>query len=563
MNDSQSSCRAALFMLLSLCLCACTQQKPAEDPFMEQWRALADTTQGYSPAAEDLRPEPRVLMQHQEPQRTPPKALPSLPVTLKLHNVDVGVALRSLAAAAGVNILLGSGISGTVSINVQKTPWKDVFLGLLTTSSLQYRWQGALLQISTLAEKKREVELLTLDNQLAQQRLIANQNEPLTLSVIKIRYADAPILQQSLAGLISAPNRQTITVDEHSNALIIQATEADQRRLLSLIEGLDRPRPQVQLKAYIVEATKESARELGTQWGGIWRSAALHGGDRLWVGSGNAAGSTGYDPVHTPMDTTGNAGLGGMPFGFDFTPGGTGQMGSLGLMFGKIGGSLLEVQLNLLQKEGQINILSAPSITTLDNKMAYTENGQKVPYVSTSTMGDREVRFENATLRLEMTPNVIDNGNLKLKIMVRKDEVDTSRTVDGNPFIIKKQTETTLIMRNDETVVISGLTKEKDFTVTAGIPGLKDLPGGSVVFGHESRNALMEEVLIFITPKILPVRSSLETAHPASADVPPLSAPTDVPPLPAPPLSAPDPTLVNRRLEDLTESDLNRLGLKE
>lgn len=558
MNDSHSACGAALLVLLSLSLYACTQPKSTEDPFMNQWRELADTAQGYSPATEDLRPEPRVLMRYQEPQNAPPKALPSLPVTLKLHNVDVGVALRSLAAAAEVNILLGSGISGTVSINVRKAPWKDVFLGLLTTSSLQYRWQGTLLQISTLAEKKREVELLTLDNQLAQQRLLSSQNRPLSLSVIKIRYADAQTLQQSLAGLFTtsgSPNGQstTITVDEHSNSLIIQATETDQRRLLSLVEGLDQPRPQVQLKAYIVEATKESARELGTQWGGIWRSAALRGGNRMWAGSGGAAGKTGSDPINTPLDSAGNAGLGGTPFGFDYTPGGTGKMGSLGLMFGKVGGNILEIQLNLLQKEGQISILSAPSITTLDNKMAYTENGQKVPYVSTSTMGDREVRFESATLRLEMTPNVIDNDNLKLKIMVRKDEVDTSRTVDGNPFIIKKQTETTLIMRNDETVVISGLTKEKGSIVTAGIPGLKDLPGGNVVFGHESKNAVMEEVLIFITPRILPIRYAPEAASPGD---PPASTGAQA-------LPAPDPALADRRLEDLTESDLNHLGLKE
>ncbi|HIW77724.1 MAG TPA: type II and III secretion system protein, partial [Candidatus Bilophila faecipullorum] len=150
--------------------------------------------------------------------------------------------------------------------------------------------------------------------------------------------------------------------------------------------------------------------------------------------------------------------------------------------------------------------LSSPSITTLDNKMAYTENGEKVPYVSTSNMGDREVKFEDAVLRLEMTPNVIDGDNLKLKVLVKKDEVDTSRTVEGNPFIIKKQTETTLIMRNGETVVISGLTKEKGTDINAGVPGLKDIPGGKYVFGHDSKGKTMEEVLIFITPEILPTR---------------------------------------------------------
>ena len=91
-------------------------------------------------------------------------------------------------------------------------------------------------------------------------------------------------------------------------------------------------------------------------------------------------------------------------------------------------------------------------------------------------------------------------------MLVKKDEVDTSRTVEGNPFIIKKQTETTLIMRNGETVVISGLTKEKGTDINAGVPGLKDIPGGKYVFGHDSKGKTMEEVLIFITPEILPTR---------------------------------------------------------
>ena len=197
-------------------------------------------------------------------------------------------------------------------------------------------------------------------------------------------------------------------------------------------------------------------------------------------------------------------------------------------LFGKGGGSMLEVQLNLMEKDGNINILSSPSITTLDNKMAYTENGEKVPYVSTSNMGDREVKFEDAVLRLEMTPNVIDGDNLKLKVLVKKDEVDTSRSVDGNPFIIKKQTETTLIMRNGETVVISGLTKEKGTDINAGVPGLKDIPGGKYVFGHESKGKTMEEVLIFITPEILPTR--------------------ELPPLPSAPSMSESPSLRNGAL---------------
>ena len=110
-------------------------------------------------------------MRHAEKrEQAAPRPLPAIPVTLKLHNVDVGVALRSLAAAAGVNIILSPGVGGTVCLNVQKSPWRDVFQGLLRSNGLQYRWQGNILQVLTAVEKQKEINLQTLDNQLAQQK---------------------------------------------------------------------------------------------------------------------------------------------------------------------------------------------------------------------------------------------------------------------------------------------------------------------------------------------------------------------------------------------------------
>lgn len=291
-------CLLALFCLLA----ACSPKQDKKQEFMDHWKQLSQDSQGYSPAPSDLRPEPRVIMRHTEKQeQAASRPLPTIPVTLKLHNVDVGVALRSLAAAAGVNVMLSPGVSGTVSLNVQKSPWRDVFQGLLRANGLQYRWQGNILQVLTAVEKQKEINLQTLDNQLAQQELISRQNSPLTVSVVSVRYAEAAALQQSLTKFLTAANGQggqaaVIEVDEHSNALIIQATEQDQQRIIRLVDNLDRPRPQVHLKAYIVEATKETARELGVQWGGVWRSGSFNNGNHAWIGSG-ASGTQGQDPV--------------------------------------------------------------------------------------------------------------------------------------------------------------------------------------------------------------------------------------------------------------------------
>ncbi len=168
------------------------------------------------------------------------------------------------------------------------------------------------------------------------------------------------------------------------------------------------------------------------------------------------------------------------------------------------------MQLSALEAEGKINILSSPSLTTMDNHMAFTENGQKVPYV-TYEDGDKEVKFEDAVLRLEMTPHVINEDYLKMEIKVKKDEVDFSeeKKVDGNPTIYKKETQTSLIVGNGETIVISGLSKQTLQDSISGIPGLKDIPGLGYLFKGDSKSKKMEEILIFITPTILKRKSEL------------------------------------------------------
>ncbi|MGN1038297.1 MAG: secretin N-terminal domain-containing protein, partial [Mailhella sp.] len=249
-------------ILILSCIIACSAlllscaEKPPRQTSSYDWNAEAETRQGYSPSTSDLHPEPRVLMQHTEPSASgTERPLPKTPVTLKLHGVDVGVALRSLSAAANISIMLSPGVAGTVSLNVAKQPWRDVFCSILSSNGLEYRWQGHILQILTAAEKQKEINLLTLDNQLQEQRSQARHVGPISLSIVSVRYSEAKELKESITRLAGQQKDTVIDVDKHTNALIIQCPSGDRERLLALIEHLDRPRPQVQLKAYIVETT--------------------------------------------------------------------------------------------------------------------------------------------------------------------------------------------------------------------------------------------------------------------------------------------------------------------
>jgi type IV pilus assembly protein PilQ len=300
---------------------------------------------------------------------------------------------------------------------------------------------------------------------------------------------------------------------------------SDLEKMLPIIEKLDKPTPQVLIKANIVETTKEVARNLGIMWGGMYGTSV--GNQNLFVTPGGTSGTAspltgGYTPT-----ATGPTGIAGQGFGVNFPAANLASTasGSLGLIFGTLGGNLLEMQLQALETASLLNILSSPSITTLDNQKAFTENGERVPYVtiqytSGSTTPTYSTTFVDVVMRLEITPHVIDGKNLKMTIFVQKDDVDLTRKDSlGDPYIIKKQTQTVLIVKDGETIVISGLTRKTITDSDTGWPGLKDIPVLGWLFKADSKDDKTEEVLIFITPHILQLGKIDKNAEPAESDV--------------------------------------------
>lgn len=163
---------AAFVAVLVLSGCA-TRDKDGigkDDAFMQHWQNQSVDRQGFSPALEDLAPEPRVLMKQQSVNlHGTPRALPDQPITLKLQNAAVESVLRAMASAANVSLMMSSGVSDKISLNVKNARWSDVFQSILRSNGLDYRWQGKILQVMTAADKQKEVSLLTLNNQLSEQ----------------------------------------------------------------------------------------------------------------------------------------------------------------------------------------------------------------------------------------------------------------------------------------------------------------------------------------------------------------------------------------------------------
>jgi type IV pilus assembly protein PilQ len=352
----------------------------------------------------------------------------------------------------------------------------------------------------TLEDRSRNLQQLETEEKIKTKRQEISLAEPLLTEVVKIDYADAGKLKANLENFLTEKQEKkigSVMVDEHTNSLIIQAMRVDLLEIVSLINKLDRPTPQVLIEAHIVETDQETARQLGIRWGGLYQNLPNYyatSGDTtgaVGISPGNTDPKTGYIANFPAPDVTQNLGM------------------SLGFVAQDIAGSLLVVQLTALQREGELNILSSPSVTTLDNQPATIESGREVPY-QTVEDNDVNIEFKEALLKLEVTPHVIEGNTLKLKISVNKDEVDTTTqtsTLDPPPIITKKAS-TNVILFDGQTTVIGGLRKENVGKGEAGVPGLKDMPLLGWLFKNKSSEKSMEELLIFITPHILKQRPS-------------------------------------------------------
>ncbi len=410
-------------------------------------------------------------------------------ILLDVQDADIKSVFRLLAEQGNVSIVSGDDVKGTVTVHVRDVTWLQALDTVLEIKGLSRKVEGNVVKVMTMEKM---------------------ETEPLVTRVVKIYYADAKNLTANLLELLSKDKsgkvRGSVKVDEHSNSLIIQAARQDMTRLFPIIEKIDRATPQILIKGNIVETTKDTARDLGIRWGGMYGHKV--GSQALYVTPGGTGGTavapgSAFPGSYTPT-SGGAAGIAGQGFGVNFPATmEAAASGSLGLIFGTIGENILEIQLSALQKDGKLKILSSPSITTLDNQKAFTENGESVPYNTLDDSGNTVTKFADAVLRLEIKPNVIDEKNLKMEIIVKKDEVDSSRSVGGNPYIIRKETRTNLIVQDGETIVISGLTKQTKMESVDGIPWLKDIPFLGWLFKGEGKSESMEEVLIFITPSIM------------------------------------------------------------
>lgn len=592
---ARSGC--ALLLICSLLFPGCAHKTPQKDAFIEHWEARAQRSQGYSPTAHPRKVEfSKTTIKAKKEEKKAPKVekpLPKTKVTLRMYDTDLVAVIRAMARAANQNVVLSSSIPGAggekgkglkINVNVVDAPWDETFKSILASNGLAYAEEGEILRVMTLEDMEKLNKLKESRNKLAAETVKSRELEPYVTARVEINYSDLGKMYETLAAMCGqkisgstlgqssqqpassssdrtqqdiTPNSSaetnlkiqtpqgprrpgqlncTVVPDQHSNSMIIQGPPTDAEKVVALIEELDKPRPQVRLKAYIVETNLETAQQIGIQWGGLLKGNSFQlspgttstitsttTGDRsatTTTGSGvgtlasqtgnlvtnSSTGGTSTSNIVTPIYGGGTSGNGfgvNNPASLTSSATGLGASGTaLNFLFGNLSGNMLEAQLTALAEAKKIKILSTPTITTMENMPAFVENGTDVPYVSTSQNGTN-VQWAKATLKLEMTPHVVDGTNLRMKVMVKDDQVDTSNNVSGNPYIYKRETQSNLVVEDGDTIIISGLTRNEISKDDTGVPYLQDIPLLGWAFKSKASDIVRREMLIFVTPTIL------------------------------------------------------------
>ncbi|MDE1461771.1 type IV pilus secretin PilQ [Spartinivicinus poritis] len=407
-------------------------------------------------------------------------------LSLNFQNIDVRSVLQLIADFTDLNLVASDTVTGDITLRLQNVPWDQALDLVLKAKGLDKRKVGNVLMVAPADEiAAREKQELENDKQI-------EELAPTFTDLIQINYADAAevagVLQggaEGDVGLLS--DRGTVQVVERTNSLLVQDTRKKLDEIIELIKKIDIPVQQVLIEARIVEATDTATEALGVQWGGhsgLTKKWSVQGNDKTENGLQLKSGED-EDLLFTDLIPTGQ-----------FTP-------SSNILLGFTSkNTLLAAQLYALESEGQSETLSQPKVFTTNKKEALIKTGQEIAYQEASSSGATSTSFKEAVLSLKVTPHITPDNQIFLDVIVNKDSVaqDIGGTVPG---INTKEVQTQVLVPNGVTVVIGGVFEQQTNENESKVPFLGDVPIIGRLFRKDEKRDNKEELLIFITPKIV------------------------------------------------------------
>ena len=418
------------------------------------------------------------------------------PIGLNFKDLDLKDFFRVIQEISGLNVVLDPAVKGSVSIFLNDVPWDQALAIVLTNNGLDCQLQGNVLRIATLQTLKTEAEERRAQQE-AQALAVPKQTITRYLS-----YGHAKDAATIIKKFLSA--RGDVIADDRSNALIIEDIPSTLPKIDELVRMLDRKTPEVEIEARVVASTRTFARDIGTQLG-------------FGFGSGNNAvgGATADSPIKvTPVAPAG----GGTPPQPSFiqgtTPGtiplfsnlpATGPTSGIEFINNTLG-FRLDFILTMAETRGLLKILSRPHITTFNNIKALIRQGTRIPVVTQAQLGGPPtVTYVDAFLRLTVTPQITAENTIFLDVDVENTVPDFTRVTGAqlNPTLNTQQATTQVLVTDGGTVVIGGVIQTQNNLAIGQVPVLGSIPLLGNLFKHTSINTQTQELLFFITPKII------------------------------------------------------------
>jgi type IV pilus assembly protein PilQ len=425
------------------------------------------------------------------------KAYTGQKISLDFKDADIKNVFRLLAEVSGLNIVVTNDVNRRVTLRLVEVPWDQAMDLLISTNGLDKEQIGNVVRVSTTNTLKAEKDALIAANKSKEDL------EPMQTVYFTLNYAKAKELEVKIRPLMSKRSDNALVVDERSNTVMVRDIQKSVDDVSTLVGKFDARTPQILIESNLVETTPSFSRSLGMELDGLFNNNRVLTSSRFSAGDPFAGAAAGALPI-LPIPTS-------------------------GFRFGYFANNVRAI-LSAAESEGQIKIISRPSVVTLNN-VPSTIKSERILRISlpsstniasgSGAAAGTAVATEKVPVGINLTviPQVSSDGFVLMNIKVKSSSTAPATVSGGTAGVIpfdelNREAEANVLVRDGETIVIGGILKDSDGTSTGGVPYLKDIPVLGWLFKNWNIDKKFEELVVFITPRIASAGSeNLPTAE--------------------------------------------------
>jgi len=418
------------------------------------------------------------------------------PISVNLKDVDLRDFFRLIHEISGLNIVVDPSVKGSLTIVLDDVPWDQALEIVLKNNGLDKQLEGNVLRIATKDTLKKEADQ---NRELAKAQAEAAD---VVTTTRRLNYSKAQDLVATLKKFLSS--RGDILADTRSNTLIIRDIPSVLPVLDNLLRQLDQKSQQVEIEARVVAANRSFTRDIGTQFA----AAVSAGGGQSVLGGATTVGTSPIvrnSPTPLPPIIAGTGGStatsGSMPLITNL--GAASPTSALSYAFSS-SNFALDFIISAAEERGIGKLISKPKVITQNNQKATVKQGTKIP-VQTIVNNTVSVQFVDAVLELDVTPQITADGTIYMDVTVTNDQIDNAiPRVQGIPAIDTQEANTKVLIADGGTVVIGGIIVSTQQTTVDQVPLFGSIPVVGNLFKHTFVSSTAQELLFFLTPRILP-----------------------------------------------------------